>query len=200
MNWMKRKIRRLFMSIALGTMLVVLVSACGASDTGKSGSETDAGKSGPEQEAAGPVIEFETTDLDGNPVKSADLFAANRLTMVNIWGTFCGPCIGEMPDLEVLRGRLEEKGCGIVGVVCDVAGIRDTQQVESAKEILQETGVTYLNIIPWSGFNRELPAQFIPTTYFINSDGAVIGEAAIGARGADDYEALVDALLETLNQ
>ncbi len=147
---------------------------------------------------AGSPIAFETVDLDGNPVRSEDIFSGNRLTMVNIWGTFCGPCIGEMPDLEVLNGRLADKGCAIVGVVCDVAGPDDTGHIEDAKEIVADTGVTYRNLLPWSGFDADLPAEYIPTTYFVDSEGRLVGEPAVGARGADDYEALLDAALAAL--
>lgn len=89
------------------------------------------------QKKADPgVISFETTDLDGNVVRSADVFKGHRLTMVNVWGTFCGPCIGEMPELEKLNYRLKQKDC------------------------------------------------------------AIVGEPAIGARSADNYEELIDELLK----
>ena len=149
---------------------------------------------------AGSVITFETTDLDGNTVRSEDLFSAHRLTMVNLWGTYCGPCIGEMPDLEELNARLTDKDCGIIGIVCDAAGAEDQAHIDSAKEIVADTGVTYQNLIPWDGFSQALPSAFIPTTYFVDSKGQIAGEPAIGARGADDYEALIDALLETMEE
>ena len=169
--------------------------------------ETEAGT---EQEAAVPETEaqtpeaaadglvFETVDLEGNPVRSADLFSGSKLTMVNIWGTYCGPCIGEMPDLEVLNGRLGEKGCRIIGIVCDVFSPEDTGTIDEAKEIVEETGVTYLNILPWEGFENIYPLEFIPTTLFVNADGQIVGEAAVGSRGAEEYEALIDELLKTM--
>ena len=103
-----------------------------------------------------------------------------------------------MPDLEVLNGRLEGKGCGIVGVVCDVVDPGDDTTMGAAEKIISETGVTYRNLIPWNGFNRDFPAQFIPTTFFVDSDGTIVGETVVGARGADDYETLIDAALETI--
>ena len=148
--------------------------------------------------AEGTAVAFETVDLDGNPVRSADIFSQNKLTMVNIWGTFCGPCINEMPDLEVLNGRLADKGCAMIGVVCDVAGTGDTAHIEEAKDIVADTGVTYRNLLPWDGFDAALPAEYIPTTYFVDSEGRLVGEPAVGARGADDYEALLDAALAGL--
>ncbi len=146
------------------------------------------------------AVSFETTDLAGNAVRSVDLFSSHRLTMVNLWGTYCGPCINEMPDLEELNTRLQEKDCAIIGVVVDVAGPADADTIQSAEEILADTGVTYLNLVPWNGLGTALPAQFIPTSYFIDASGQIVGEAAVGARGADEYEALIDALLETLEE
>ena len=153
---------------------------------------------GYEMSADGSEIVFETTDLDGNPVKSEDIFSKNKITMVNIWGTFCGPCINEMPDLEVLNGRLADKGCAMIGIVCDVIDSADTARMEAAKEIIADTGVTYVNLIPWEGMDEALAAAFIPTTYFIDSSGCIVGEAAVGARGADEYEALLDEVLKTV--
>lgn len=146
----------------------------------------------------GTALKFETTDLEGGKVRSEDVFAGNRLTMVNLWGTFCGPCINEMPDLEVLRERLEKKNCGLVGVVLDVNGAGDSARIKAAEDIIADTGVTYLNLLPWGTIDADLPAQYIPTTYFVDSQGRVVGEAAVGARGADDYEKLVDELLAGL--
>ena len=150
-------------------------------------------------EEAVPDVTFETIDLDGNKVSSKELFAAHKLTMVNLWGTYCGPCIREMPDLEVLRGRLEEKDCSIVGIVFDIRGAADQDTLAAAQEIIAETGVTYQNLLPFAGLGTEyFPAEFIPTTYFGDENGRIVGEAAVGSRGADEYEALIDTALELL--
>lgn len=148
--------------------------------------------------AAGNTISFETTDLEGNPVSSGDIFTGHKLTMVNLWGTFCGPCISEMQDLEELSHRLEEKGCVVIGVVTDVMGIDDSNGIATAQDILKEEGVTYPNLLPWESLDSDLPATAIPTSYFIDENGAVVGDAAVGARGADDYEKLIDELLEEM--
>ena len=86
--------------------------------------------------------------------------------------------------------------CVHIGLVCDVRGPNDTETIDTAKEIVAETGVTYLNLLPFSEMNWVFPAMYIPTTYFVDEKGQIIGEEAVGARGADDYEALVDELLE----
>ena len=71
-------------------------------------------------------------------------------------------------------------------------------QIQTAEEIIADTGVTYRNLLPWDGFDAALPAEYIPTTYFVDSQGRLIGEAAVGARGADDYEALLNEALASL--
>ncbi|MBQ6360444.1 MAG: TlpA family protein disulfide reductase [Lachnospiraceae bacterium] len=167
----------------------------GAAETEAAQKETTETDAETAQAEDGGGLAFETTDLEGNAVSASDIFRAHKLTMINIWGTYCGPCIGEMPDLEVLNTRLAEKDCAIIGIVCDVRGSGDTKTIGIAKDIISQTGVTYLNLLPWETFWDELPAELIPTTYFITSDGQVVGEAAVGARGADEYEALVDELL-----
>ena len=148
----------------------------------------------------GSALAFETTDLEGNAVRSEDIFSENRLTMVNLWGTFCGPCIGEMPDLEELNARLKDKDCAVIGVVIDVPSADDSAMIQTAEEIIADTGVTYLNLLPWEGMDAALPSQFVPTTYFIDANGQIVGEAAIGARGADEYEALIDEVLASMER
>ena len=207
--------KKLSLSLLLILSLILSMAAAltGCSSSGKDSAETSAAQSQASTEAAEASetsqaaansseasaayqgISFETTDLDGNAVTAEELFSQHKLTMINLWGTYCGPCIGEMPDLEILSQRLAEKDCAIVGVVVDVAGLEDTARLETAREIIADTGVTYLNLFPWYTLMEDFPVQFIPTSYFVNSEGQIVGEAAIGARGADDYEALIDELL-----
>ncbi len=207
--------KKLSLSLLLILSLILSMAITGCSSNGEDSAETSAAQSQASTEAAEAAessetaeasetsqaaaaylgISFETTDLDGNAVTAEELFSQHKLTMINLWGTYCGPCIGEMPDLEILSQRLAEKDCAIVGVVVDVAGLEDTSRLETAREIIADTGVTYMNLFPWYTLMEAFPAQFIPTSYFVNSEGQIVGEAAIGARGADDYEALIDELL-----
>ena len=207
--------KKLSLSLLLILSLILSMSITGCSSNGEDSAETSAAQSQASTEATEAAessetaeafetsqaaaayqgISFETTDLDGNAVTAEELFSQHKLTMINLWGTYCGPCIGEMPDLEILSQRLAEKDCAIVGVVVDVAGLEDTARLETAREIIADTGVTYLNLFPWYTLMEDFPAQFIPTSYFVNSEGQIVGEAAIGARGVDDYEALIDELL-----
>ena len=129
----------------------------------------------------GTELTFETTDLDGNVINSKDLFAKNKVTMINIWATTCGPCIEEMPKLEKMNKEFNEKGGAIVGLVDDVT-VDNTLYLEEAQEIVEQTGVTYTNLRAWDNYYDVLSSVGTPTTYFVDSEGKLIGEPILGAR------------------
>ncbi len=144
--------------------------------------------------AAGTPISFNAFTLEGKKVTSKDIFGGHTLTAVNLWATFCGPCINEMPELETLSARLAEKDCALIGIVVDV-GYGATP--EYAQAILDYTGATYPNyLVNPKTINRILPWVYIPTTYFVDSEGKLAGEPLIGAWGLDYYEQAIDDLLE----
>lgn len=142
-------------------------------------------------EPAAAALTFETTDLAGNPVKSEELFAAHRLTMVNVWTTWCGYCLAEMPELQKLSETLAERDVAIVGLLYD--GTTEDALAQGG-DILAQTGVTYLNLLPWAGVDAQLGVQAFPTTFFVDSEGHLVGEPILGAR-LDAYEAQIEALL-----
>ena len=119
----------------------------------------------------GTVLRFETTDLDGNVVKSEELFAAHAVTMVNIWATWCNPCKAEMPELGELARRLEAEGkdAAIVGICNDA-----DEELSACREILAERGVEYLNLLPFEDMEEKLYLTTLPTTLFVNRDGLIM--------------------------
>ena len=126
------------------------------------------------QEARGLFEEFEAADLEGNAV-TQDLFAEHDLTMINIWATFCGPCISEMPELGALSEEYKDKGVQIVGLCIDAAGVDgavNESQLEEAKRIVEETGASYLHIIPGETLATSLmmQVQAVPTTIFVDKE------------------------------
>jgi thiol-disulfide isomerase/thioredoxin len=140
------------------------------------------------EEGAG--IWFETTDLDGNPVKSEDLFAGHKLTMINLWATWCSPCKKELPDLEKLNQVLSEKNCQIIGIITDTD---KEEKISKAKEILEEKGVTYLNLVAFEGLKELLPNDQWPTSYFVDENGCLVGEPVIGIL-MDNYMKVFDSI------
>ncbi len=131
-----------------------------------------------EEKTAEGTISFKTTTVDGEEISSEDIFSKNEITVLNLWASWCGPCVGEMPELEELHKELQEKGCGVVGILVDAnegSGLKDGQ------EIIADTGVTYINLIPWEGLNETISFKYLPTTIFVDSNGQIVGDPVIGA-------------------
>ena len=141
----------------------------------------------------GQTLAFETTDLDGNPVSSADLFSDNRITMVNLWGTWCSNCVGEMADLAQLHTRMQQDGCGIVGLEYEQKPIEEV--ADTARAIMAENGVAYPNALQPA--EHPILDQFsgYPTTLFVDSTGRILTYPIIGAY-LEQYESAFEALLE----
>ena len=146
----------------------------------------------PSDRLIGQTLEFETIDLDGNVVKSADLFKDNAVTMVNLWGTWCSNCINEMAELAQLHTRLQEKGCGIVGLEYELKPIET--MADTARAVMTANGTTYPNTIMPQG--DPILSQFgsFPTTLFVDSEGKILTYPIVGA-AVDRYEPTVEALL-----
>ena len=159
-----------------------------------------AGQGDQPEPSEGTSVFFETTDLKGNKMSSGDIFGDHDLTLVNLWGTYCGPCIREMPDLQVLNERLKEKNCAVVGIVIDVSSSKDTAMVRAAESIIEDTGVKYLNLVYWDGIFESFPAEYIPTSYLVDSQGRIVGGPSVGSMSADDYEAFIDEALKSLEK
>lgn len=141
----------------------------------------------------GSVLSFETTDLDGNPVKSEDLFSEHSVTMINVWTTWCNLCQDEMSDLEKLNRDIEEHGCHVIGICNDTLG-GDESTVELAKSILQENGVTYTNLVSTQEIVDQLVINGYPTTYFVGSDGEILTNPVSGPNFDLYHERLEQAL------
>ena len=155
----------------------------------------------PEVES-GTTVSFQTTDLDGNKVTS-DIFQDHTLTLLNIWGSFCEPCMEEMPDLEAISKEFADKGVAIVGVLGDALdrkGEFDEDTVDLAKTVLKSKGVTYLNIAMCPELLEAVPSDTYPTSVLIDSNGSVVGKAIYGSRDADQYRQLIQNALDTLVQ
>ena len=145
----------------------------------------------PYADLAGTGISFQTKDFDGNPVSSEELFAANRITMLNIWETGCGPCKGELGELAQIHKRFQEMGCGIVGLLWD----SDSQEnIDMARQLLQNAGASYPSITCPSNFDELFDLEGFPMSYFIDSQGRILGSPVVGAQ-VDKYEQALQELL-----
>lgn len=137
---------------------------------------------------------FAGKDVNGESVDMAEVFAGNRITMVNLWASWCGPCAGEIPELERMNAEFKEKGCAVVGILLDG---EDPEGLEYGKHILKESNVTYLNVIAPADLEDEIGLEGYPTTYFVDSNGKILGDPVIGAY-TEQYRETLDELLSGL--
>lgn len=128
-----------------------------------------------------PFPEFSEPDMDGNVVTN-DIFSQYDVTIVNFWNNGCGTCIEEMPELEVMFQNFKEQNINLIGVGADSG--EGEEQLATAKEILSEKGVTYLNVSPSpeSDFYKNFISGLTgyPTTYIVDGQGNIIGAPIIG--------------------
>ena len=144
---------------------------------------------------------FEGKDLDGNEVKSDELFSANAVTVVNFWFTTCNPCVGELSELDALNKELAEKGGSLIGVnTFTLDG--DETAISEAKDVLAKKGATYQNVYFDSDgeagkFTSNIFAY--PTTYVVDRSGNIVGEPIVGAitekKQAETLQKLIDQAL-----
>ena len=139
----------------------------------------------------GQKLSFTTTDLDGNTVTSEELFSQNKITMVNCWGVWCPNCVDEMEELADMHTRLQEKGCGIVGLEWEREPTEETYQL--ARDSMEEWGTNYPNALMPEEVNDHLEA--FPTTFFVDRTGTVLEMPIVGA-AVDQYESTLESLLE----
>ena len=144
---------------------------------------------------------FEGKDLDGNPVKSDELFSANAVTVVNFWFTTCKPCVGELGDLEALNKSLAEKGGTVVGINAFTLD-GDETAIAEAKAVLAKKGATYRNLTFASGSEAGVLTGNVfafPTTYVVDRNGNIVGDPIVGAitekKQAETLQKLIDQAL-----
>ena len=144
---------------------------------------------------------FEGKDLDGNTVKSDELFSGNAVTVVNFWFTTCNPCVGELAELDALNKELAEKGGSLIGVnTFTLDG--DEAAISEAKDVLAKKGATYQNVYFDSDgeagkFTTNIFAY--PTTYVVDRNGNIVGEPIVGAitekKQAETLQKLIEQAL-----
>ena len=166
-------------ALILALVLLLTFSACG--------------KKAEAEPSATPMttVSFSTKDIDGSKVSSPALFRENKVTVVNLWASWCSPCIQELPELDALYTEYRDLGVGVVGILLD--GTEDSA-VESAKTHMRKAGVTYPVLLPSADMGELLNVQYVPTTLFVDGEGNLIGETVVGA-DLQAYRANLDKLL-----
>lgn len=151
------------------------------------------------QSTGGILSTFSAEDLDGNALDQS-ILEGHTLTMVNVWATFCTPCISEMPELGELAEEYADNGVQIVGLVSDVLdsdGSVSETQLDTAREIVAATSANYTHIVPSIDLYYGLLYQItsVPTTFFVDETGAQVGYAYLGARDKAEWSTIIDEML-----
>lgn len=159
-----------------------------------SGAGSESG--GENSESPANLGSFTIEDITGKTY-TEEMFADWDLTMVNVFTTWCGPCVREIPELESLKNNMSSKGVNVVGIVLDAAsdtGSKNEETIETAKLLAQQTGATYPFLIPDAGWlnGRLLGIDAVPETFFVDSKGNIVGETYSGSRSLEDWTSIVE--------
>lgn len=181
MKWDKKKICALFLA---GICCLSTIGGCASGGSGQG-------------EAIG---EFSTKDIYGDGFDQ-EMFADYQLTMVNVFATWCGPCINEIPDLEKLSKEMADQEVNVVGIVLDAidaSGTVDEEAVEKAKLLAEKLEVTYPFLIPDESYlnGMLLEISAVPTTFFVDQEGNLVGEVYLGSRSLEDWTDIVEEQLK----
>ena len=141
---------------------------------------------------------FTGKDLDGKDVTSGDIFSQNAVTVVNFWFTTCGPCVGELEDLDALNRELAEKGGAVIGINAFTLD-GDEKAIQEAKELLMKKGAAYQNVYFPSDSEAGRFAAMVyafPTTYVVDRSGNIVGDPIIGAITSKSQEKTLKAQID----
>lgn len=206
---MKKKI------LIVTLLFTTLLSACtGGSDTrqtqegtssisteGNEAATTAASTSETTEESEAPyILTFDALTVDGDSFTS-DCFADSKLTMINVWATYCSPCLNEMPDLGEIAASYDPAEFQIIGIVCDVSTDSDAEDIAYAKSLIEQTGANYTHLLLSESLYSNLvgAVDAVPTTFFVNQSGEVLGYL-VGSCSKEDWEDLIHELLAEINQ
>lgn len=179
-------------------LLLLLLSGCGAPASVPPPTDSPSNTSQNEPSSANEdvFLEFTAKDFDGNEVDHS-IFTNTKLTMMNVWATFCSPCVTEMPEL----GELAAVGgtdYQIIGVCADLDNT--AEMLQEAKDIVAETGANYVHLQPSESLLPVLTAtSAVPVTFFFDSEGKLVGQGVMGARDKSGWEKELKARLEAVH-
>ena len=180
----KKKVLVLLATLVISTAL----AACGNSDSGyTTGDNSKDGRSQVSQGELQSIPDFSAEDIEGNKIDNS-IFKENKVTLVNVWATWCGPCVNELPEIQKVYSELKDKGIGVVGIVADGNDAEDT-----AKELIELENLKYKMIIPDSNLEKNLISTLrgFPTSYVVDSEGKILG-MKLGGMNAEGFKAFIE--------
>ena len=176
---MKKRMKKISALCLAGILCLGLLACSSSEDSSSSDSSGTTKQETSENGFPVNMPEFSTTDMDGNKVTN-DTFADYDLTVVNFWATYCNPCIDELPELAEWKKELPNN-VNLIGLLVDVDE-KGSDQYKLAEKIIKETGADYQHLIATEEFDDMISNLVgVPTTFFVDSTGKIIGEPFAGA-------------------
>lgn len=197
-------------SIFLSFLLVIgLFSACQkqvdlSQPPASSVSDTEMNEASVNSQTESLFVKFDSVDLNGESVSSEE-FSDYKLTVINIWGTWCPPCVSELPELQEVSQAFANQETRLIGMLQDGVNAdgteKNNQVIENAKVLMETAKADYTVVLPDATFMTEIMSkvQAFPTTLFVDSEGEVI-HAVSGARNFDQWSELIHAVLQVLEE
>lgn len=193
--------KKLFV-LGMAIMMAGAISACNAgsktanesvsTEAQTDSKQADTSKSADSKKEDVSFPEFSAKTVEGGEI-SNDVFKDSKLTVVNVWGSWCGPCVQEIPELQKLSENMKDKNVNVIGIAQDAGS-----NFQAVKEVLDKSKVTYQNIIP-SGPTEDfvMSLQAFPTTFFVDSQGKIV-YAIQGSKNLEGFTQIVDDLLSKM--
>ncbi|WP_448946773.1 TlpA family protein disulfide reductase [Lachnoanaerobaculum sp.] len=193
--------KKLFV-LGMAIMMAGAISACNAgnktanesvsTETQTDSKQADTSESADSKKEDVSFPEFSAKTVEGGEI-SNDVFKDSKLTVVNVWGSWCGPCVQEIPELQKLSENMKDKNVNVIGIAQDAGS-----NFQAVKEVLDKSKVTYQNIIP-SGPTEDfvMSLQAFPTTFFVDSQGKIV-YAIQGSKNLEGFTQIVDDLLSKM--
>ena len=195
--------RKKILILGMALMMAAGISACNASSKTSSSEATtteskqadakaEDSKQAESDKEDKKFPEFTAKTISGEDI-SSDLFKDSKLTVVNVWGSWCGPCVQEIPELQKLYESMKDKDVNVIGLAQDAG-----TDLDAVKEIIDKNKVTYQNIVP-EGATEDFVMSIMafPTTFFVDSDRNIVGVIQ-GNRNLEAFTAAVEGVLEKL--
>lgn len=142
------------------------------------------------------IVTFEASTIEEETITS-DIFADSKLTMLNVWATYCNPCLNEMPDLAEIALEYDSAEFQMLGIICDVSVFSDENALTEAMHLIEDTGATtYPHLLLNDSLYSSLVGAIdsVPTTFFINQEGEMLGYV-VGSRNKESWENIINELL-----
>ncbi len=182
---------------ALGTMGEDMVEQAYGIAEDNNAIDTETGESQADSEDVQEpyVLTFEATTVNGEDLTS-ECFGESKLTMLNVWGTYCGPCLNEMPYLGEIATAYDKADFQMIGIICDVEEESEDEDVAYAKNLIEQTQANYQHLLLSESLYSNLVSAVtaVPTTFFVNQKGEVLGYV-VGALEKENWEELINDLL-----